>query len=63
MPSTKRKSPSEARTDALSLLKGDSTPRANMVRRQIEGIDPASATRRELDRLAALCRKVQKHYE
>ncbi len=48
----------QQKANALKLLKGDSNARGKALRSQIEAIDPTDATRREKDRLAALCRKV-----
>lgn len=48
----------QQKANALLLLKSDSNSRAKALRGKIEAIDPTDATRREKDRLAALCRKV-----
>ena len=47
---------------ALRLLNRDNGFRAKALRDQIEAINPAEATRRELVRLQSLCRKVATHY-
>ena len=47
---------------AIRLLSGDNRPRSRSIRQQIEEIDLASATSRELVRFNALCSKVAKFY-
>lgn len=50
----------QRKADALKLLQSHTNLKAIALRGQIEAIDPATATRREIDQLEALCRKVQK---
>ena len=47
---------------AIKLLKKDSGFKAKSYRQSIEGIEPETATRRERERLEALCRKVASFY-
>lgn len=53
---------SEQRRNALRLLEGDLGLRARALQRQIEEIDPNSSTRRQNERLRALCKKVERFY-
>ncbi len=53
----------ERKVNALALLsKGEKTSKTDSYRGQIEAIDPDNATRREIDRLKALCTQVERFH-
>lgn len=51
----------ERKAKALKSLQSHTNLKAIALREQIEAIDPGNATRREIDQLEALCRKVEKY--
>lgn len=54
----------ERKVNALTLLStGEKTSKTDSIRLQIESIDPENATRREIDRLKALCLQVERYHE